>query len=134
MASISREILIDASSREVWAVVADFVDGPLLMAPGLVTASTDLSDGVREVTFAHGTVVRERLITVDHEARRFVYSVVGGTVTPLHDNAVMQVYTNGDNTTRFVWSRDILPDAMATAFTATMDQALIIFKKTVESA
>ncbi|MFJ4657443.1 SRPBCC family protein [Nocardia sp. NPDC088792] len=134
MASISREILIDVAPQEVWAVVADFVEGPLRMAPGLVTAGTDMGEGVREVAFAHGTVARERLITLDNEARRLVYSVIGGSATPLHDNAVMQVYPHGDNATRLTWTRDILPDAMATPFTATMDQALIVFKKTIESA
>ncbi|MFI1914019.1 SRPBCC family protein [Nocardia sp. NPDC020380] len=133
MASISREILIDVAPEDVWAVVADFVGGPLRMAPGLVTASTDLGEGVREVSFAHGTVVRERLITVDEEARRFVYSVIGGTAIPLHDNSALQVALHDDNTTRLVWTRDILPDAMATPFTATMDQALTVFKKTIES-
>ncbi|GAB0103997.1 hypothetical protein JMUB6875_29710 [Nocardia sp. JMUB6875] len=134
MASITREILIDAAPDEVWAVVADFGEGPLRMAPGLVVASVDLGAGLREVTFANGTVVRERLITVDHEARRFVYSVIGGTAAPLHDNAVWQVFAHGDNGSRFVWSRDILPDAMAAPYAATMDQALIIVKKTIESA
>ncbi|MVU80463.1 SRPBCC family protein [Nocardia sp. ET3-3] len=133
MASISREILIDAAPAQVWALVADFAEGPVRMAPGLVTGSTDLGEGLREVSFAHGTVVRERLITLDHEARRFVYSVIGGTATPLHDNAVMHVLPHGDNGTRFVWSRDILPEAMAAPFAATMDQALIVIKKTIES-
>ncbi|MGW4246026.1 SRPBCC family protein [Nocardia sp. NPDC004722] len=133
MTSITREIVIDVAPSEVWAVVSDFVDGPSRMAPGLVTTSIDLGEGIREVTFAHGTVVRERLITLDHEARRFVYSVFAGTPTPLHDNAVMQVFPHGDNATRLVWSRDILPDTLATPFTATMDRGLSIFKKTIES-
>ncbi|WP_040809040.1 SRPBCC family protein [Nocardia concava] len=134
MASITREVLIDAAPGDVWAIVADFAEGPLRMAPGLVAASVDLGDGVREVTFANGIVVRERLITLDHDARRFVYSVFDGTTTPLHDNAVWQVFAHGDNGTRFVWSRDILPDTMAGPYAATMDQGLIVMKKTFESA
>ncbi|MEC3917845.1 SRPBCC family protein [Nocardia sp. CDC160] len=133
MASITREILIDVPPDQVWEVVSDFINGPLRMAPDLVTATTDLGDNTREVTFTHGTVVRERLITLDPDTRRFVYSVYAGTPTPLHDNAVMQIFPHGDNASRFVWSRDLLPDSLAAPYAATMDQALLLFKKTLES-
>ncbi|WP_405485823.1 SRPBCC family protein [Nocardia sp. NBC_00511] len=132
MASIVTEIVIDVAPEQVWAVVSDFAGGPLRMAPGLVTASASTGEGTREVTFTGGTVVRERLVTLDHEIRRFVYSVYDGSTPPVHDNAVIEVSAHGDGAARVVWSRDLLPEQLAGPYTATMQQGLSLFKKTLE--
>ncbi len=39
MASVQKEIIIDADPAAVWAIISDFSDGPIRMAPGFVTDS-----------------------------------------------------------------------------------------------
>ncbi|MBO2456874.1 SRPBCC family protein [Actinomadura violacea] len=134
MASVHKEIIIDADPAAVWAIISDFTDGPARMAPGFVTDSRLDEPDVRVVTFADGTVLRERLITLDDEPRRLVYSVIGGTTQPEHDNASMQVVPHGEGRSRFLWIHDVRPDDLTAAMGAGMDHGLNIFKQTVESS
>jgi hypothetical protein len=84
MASIRKEILIDASPEDVWAAVRDWGALHQRLVPGFaVDARLDGDD--RIVTFFTGTVVRERLVDLDDEARRLVWSIVDGPYT--HHNA-----------------------------------------------
>ncbi len=101
MASISKEIAIESSANDVWEVIGDFETGPSRMAPGFVVG-TSVDADTRTVTFADGTVARERLVSVDHESRRIVYSVVGDSMRPAHDNASMQVLADSKESCRLV--------------------------------
>lgn len=132
MASVRKEILIEAGAADVWAVIGDFAAGPLRMAPGFVI-DTRLEGDTRVVTFADGTVARERLVGRDDEARRIAYSVVGDTVRPAHDNSSMQVFADGEFLSRFVWIHDVLPDNLATPIGTAMEQGLSLIKQTLES-
>jgi hypothetical protein len=132
MASIRTEIEIDVDADEVWRVIGDWADGPVNMARGHVVSS-HADGGVRVVTFASGTVARERLIARDETARRIVYSLIGDTAHPEHDNAVMQIVPDGAGRCRFVWSRDVLPDALAGPLLAAMQAAVPLIKRTFES-
>lgn len=131
MASIRTEFVIEADAARVWKTVGNWENGPADMAPGYVVSSR--ADGpVRVVTFADGQVARERLVSRDDEARRIVYSVIGDTVRPDHDNAVMHVIADGEDRCRFVWSRDVLPDELAQPLLAAMRDAGPIIKRTIE--
>jgi hypothetical protein len=132
MASIRTEIEIDVDADRVWGVIGDWADGPVNMATGHVV-SAHADGGERVVTFASGTVARERLVTRDETARRIVYSLIGDTVCPEHDNAVMQVVADGARRCRFVWSRDVLPDTLAGPLLAAMEAAIPLIKRTFES-
>ncbi|MEU1430856.1 SRPBCC family protein [Nocardia sp. NPDC005746] len=134
MASVQKEIIIDADPAAVWAIIGDFTDGPLRMAPGFVTESRLDEPDVRVVTLADGTVARERLIALDNERRRLVFSIIGDTMQPTHDNASMQVLPHGDGRSRFIWIHDTKPDDLTLVMGAVMDRGLSIFKQTVESA
>ncbi|RVW07535.1 SRPBCC family protein [Prescottella agglutinans] len=134
MASVQKEIIIDADPAAVWAIISDFTDGPVRMAPGFVTDSRTEEPDVRVVTFADGTVARERLIAFDDELRRLVFSIIGDTMQPTHDNASMQVLPHGDGRSRFVWIHDVQPDELTIPMGAGMDEGLKIFKQTVESS
>jgi len=61
MASIHREILIEAHPDEVWAAVRDFGAVHRRLAPGFVIEAR-LDGDARIVTFHNGTVAREPLI------------------------------------------------------------------------
>ncbi|MFI5561578.1 SRPBCC family protein [Amycolatopsis japonica] len=131
MASIGNEIMVESSAEAVWEVIGDFGTGPSRMAPGFVV-DTRIEDGCRVVTFADGTVVRERCVTVDHDTRRIVYAVIGGTVRPDHDNASMQVFADGERRCRLVWARDVLPDALAAPMAEAMSRGLEVIKRTLD--
>lgn len=126
-AGLSGEI----DNGKLWAVIGDFGAGPLRMAPGFVTDAR-LEGDHRVVTFADGTVARERLVARDDEARRIAYSVVGGTVRPAHDDSSMQVFAHGEGLSRFVWIHDVLPDELATPIRTAMEQGLSVIKRTLE--
>ena len=71
MATIRKEILIDAPSDRVWGAVRDVGAVHKRLAPGVVV-DTRLEGGARVVTFGNGLVVRELIVDVDDEARRLV--------------------------------------------------------------
>ncbi|MFG3708630.1 SRPBCC family protein [Micromonospora sp. NPDC047670] len=133
MASISKEIVIGANADEVWKVIGDFEEGPLRMAPGYVV-DTRLEGGYRIVTFADGAVARERLVSVDHHARRIVYAVVGGTLSPAHDNASMQVVADDEHRCRLIWTHDVLPDDLAEPIETAMIRGMEAVRQTLAPA
>ena len=71
MASIRKEIVIDASAERVWDALRDW-EAACAVVPGFATdARLDGED--RIVTFFNGSVLRERLVDLDDEARRLVW-------------------------------------------------------------
>jgi len=121
MASIIREILVDASADKVWDAVADFGAVHTRFAPGFVV-DTQLEEGARVVTFGNGMVARELFLGADHEARRLAYSV--RTERFEHHSASFQVTDEGDGRSRLVWTADVLPDGVAPMVAGMMEQGL----------
>jgi hypothetical protein len=122
MATTRVDIAIETSAERVWSVVRDFERGPLIMAPRYVIGCQAHLD-MRIVTFANGTIARERLIAVDEQHRRIVFSIIGDTIRPEHDNAVMQVIPGADSACTLVWMHDVLPDDLAPTLHAAMVDA-----------
>lgn len=131
MASIRKEVLIESSAEDVWEVIGDFAAGASRMAPGFVVDTRTEAD-CRVVTFAHGAVARERLVSLDHDMRRIVYAVVGDSLQLVHDNASMQVIADGELRCRLVWIHDVLPDDLAPSLDAAMTHGLTVIKQTLE--
>jgi carbon monoxide dehydrogenase subunit G len=131
MASIHREILIDAAPEAVWDALRDIGAIHRRLAPGFVT-DVRLEEGARVVTFGNGVVARELIVDVDDQRRRLVWSVVGGSMT--HHNASAQVFPEGSQGTRFVWIADLLPHQAAPTIAGMMDQGLAVIKKTLETS
>jgi uncharacterized protein YndB with AHSA1/START domain len=130
MASIRKEILIDASPQKVWEAVRDWGALHERLVPGF-TVDTRLDGEDRIVTFGNGTVLRERLIDLDDEARRLVWSIVDGPYT--HHNASAQVFSEGEGQARFVWSADLLPNDLAGPTAEAMEQGTNVVKQTMEA-
>jgi carbon monoxide dehydrogenase subunit G len=129
VASIYREIRIDADPETVWDALRDVGALHQRLAPGFVT-DVHLEEGARVVTFGNGLVARELIIDIDDRARRLVWSVVGGRMT--HHNASAQVFPEAEGRSRFVWIADLLPHEVAPAIAAMMDQGLAVIKRTLE--
>jgi len=129
MASIRKEIRIDARPETAWAALRDVGALHTRLVPGFVV-DTRLEECARIVTFGNGLVVRELIVDVDDAARRVVWSAVGGSMS--HHNASAQVFPDGANGCRFVWIADLLPNEVAPAIEAMMEQGIAVIKKTLE--
>ena len=130
MASIRKEIVIEASPKQVWDAVRDVGAVHERLAPGFVV-DTRLEAGARVVTFANGLVARELIVDVDDEARRLAWAVVGSPRLT-HHNASMQVFDDGDRGSRVVWIADLLPNEIAGTIAAMIEEGLGAMKKTLE--
>ncbi len=129
MASIRKEILLDARAEDVWNAVRDVGALHKRLVPGFVT-DTRLEEGARIVTFGNGMVVRELIVDLDDEARRLVWSARGGRLT--HHNASAQVFADGERRTRLVWTADLLPDELAGEIRTMMEHGAAAMKKGLE--
>jgi len=128
MATIRREIYIEARPETAWDALRDLGALHTRLAPGFVV-DTRLQEAERIVTFGNGLVARERIVSVEQDARRVVWSVVGGAMT--HHNGAAQVLAEGTGC-RFTWTADLLPDSLAPNVAVMMDQAMPIIRSTLE--
>jgi hypothetical protein len=126
MASIHKEIAIDAHPDEVWAAVADFGKPHERLVPGFLRHAR-LDGDARIVTFANGTVARELLVDCDETRRRLVYAVISERVK--QHSASVQVISDGDARSRLIWIVDVLPHEIAPYIGAQMDQAALAMRK-----
>lgn len=130
MATLKKEFPVTAGPAAAWQAMRDFGAVHTKVAPGFLTA-LKMDKGDRVLTFFNGVVARERLVTLDDENCRLVYSVVEGQAS--HYNAAVQIFPEGDGS-RIVWTIDLLPNELAPAIGGMMDQAVISMKKTLTAA
>jgi len=128
MASIRKERSIEASPDEVWAALRDWGALHERLVPGFAV-DTRLDGEDRIVTFFNGAVARERLVDLDDEARRLVWSIVDGPYA--HHNGSAQVTAEGDGA-RFVWVADLLPNDLAPPTDGLMERGIDTLKQTLE--
>jgi len=126
MASIHKDIIIDARPVDVWDAVRDFGALHQRLVPGFVT-DTRLDGDARIVTFANGMVARELLVDCDDARRRLVYAVISERVK--QHSASVQVTAEADGRSRLAWTVDVLPHEIAPYMDAQMDQAALAMQK-----
>jgi carbon monoxide dehydrogenase subunit G len=126
MASIHKDIPIDAQPDDVWAAVRDFGSPHQRLVPGFVL-DAHLDGDARIVTFANGTVARELLVDCDDARRRLVYAVVSERVK--QHSASVQVVADGEARSRLIWIVDVLPNEIAGYIESQMDQAALSMQK-----
>lgn len=131
MASIRKELIVDAPADHVWAAVRDIGQVHTRLAREFVI-DTRLDGDSRLVTFANGEVVRERIVDIDDRARRLAYAVVDWRTT--HHNASFQVTPDGDGRSRLTWITDLLPDSLADLVGGFVDQGCVAIKRTLETS
>jgi hypothetical protein len=128
MATLHKEIFIDARPEAIWDAARDVGALHTRLVPGFVV-DTQLEGNVRIVTFANGLVAREPIISVDDERRRLAWAAMGGRTT--HYNAVLEIFADRSGT-RVRWTIDLLPDEMAGPIAAMQENGLAAMKATFE--
>jgi carbon monoxide dehydrogenase subunit G len=131
MASIRKELNVNASADHVWAALRDIGQVHTRLAREFVI-DTRLDGDSRLVTFANGEVVRERIVDIDDRARRLAYAVVDWRTT--HHNASFQVRPDGDGRSRLTWVTDLLPDSLADLVGGFVEQGCVAIKRTLETS
>ena len=129
MTTIREEIGVDAPADAVWRAVRDVGEAHRLLFPGILTDAR-VEDGARVVTFADGTVLRELIVALDDERRRFAYASVGGRAT--HHNASIEVIPDGPARSRLIWLTDVLPDELRDRIAGLMRAGAATAKATLE--
>jgi hypothetical protein len=129
MASIRREIVVEAQADHIWDAVRDVGALHTRLVPGFVV-DCRLDGDARIVTFANGLVARETIVDLDDAGRRLVWNVVGGR--PTHYNAALQVVADGANHARVVWTTDLLPNDLAGPVGGMMELGMKAMKAKME--
>jgi hypothetical protein len=129
MATVRRELRIERTPDDVWAVVGD--PGTIHeWFPG-IDASTVEGD-LRTVTLGSGLPLPERIVTNDPILRRFQYRVEGGLFR--HHLGTVDVLDLGDGSSMVVYSTDAEPDVMALVIGGATGAALHELRRRLESA
>jgi len=127
MASVVLERPLRCTAEHAWRLLRNF--GAASKAfPDVLTESRAEGEE-RVVTFANGMVVRERLVTMDHERRRVAYAVVGGRFS--QHAAAMQIIEMGGECL-FHWVSDFLPDSFEPMVRGLMEQGAASFARVAE--
>lgn len=129
MASIRRQVVIDANPDAVWDALRDWAALHERLAAGFVT-DCRREGTARIVTFASGAVLREEILGCDEEHRRLAWSIIDGPYS--HHNGAAEVVLEDDGRARFVWTADLRPDALAGATAQAMELGLAAIKRTLE--
>jgi Polyketide cyclase / dehydrase and lipid transport len=126
MASIHKDIIIDANPADVWDALRDFGALHTRLVPGFVL-DTRLDGDARIVTFSNGTIAREVLVDCDDKRQRLVYAIKSERLT--QHSASVQVFAESDGRCRLVWIVDVRPNEVAPYMDAQMDQGAIAMQK-----
>jgi carbon monoxide dehydrogenase subunit G len=130
MASIHKDIPVNAHPDAVWDAVRDFGAVHQRLNPGFVT-DCRLEGTARIVTFHNGNVISEEFVDCDEARRRLAYAIVGREGVK-HYNGSVQVLSDGDSRSRIVWIIDVLPNDIAPYILSQMDLAAVAMRKTLE--
>jgi hypothetical protein len=131
MASIRKEIRIDAPVDQIWDALRDVGALHTKLVPGFVQ-DTRLEGDARVVTFGNGMTAREEIISVDAAQRRVAWAVVGQQFR--HYSGAAWVEADPKGGSRFFWTADLLPNELAGQVDQMMTAGIAVVKQTMEGA
>ncbi len=107
MGTVRRHIFIDSPADEVWALVGD----PSRLHDWFPITSCEVVGNKRWINLASGLRFEEDIITLDHDLRRFQYSIVNNLIVKSHLGTV-DVIPDGPNRCMVMYGTDIDPEPM----------------------
>ncbi len=128
--SLRNDVRIHRPADVVWAVIAD-VGRVADWFPSF--QSSRLSGTQRIVVTRNGVSLVENVLRVDHEQRRFQYSVVPNGAIREH-RATVDVIDLGDETCLVTYSTDMVPAVLVLALGGGIAEALETLREQLEAA
>lgn len=128
MATIRRQIIINRSADDVYAVIGD----PSTIAswfPGMVDSTVDGT--IRTITTETGLPMPEEIITNDAIQRRFQYHLAAGFVQ--NHLGTIDVFDLGDDRSLVAYATDCEPAALALMIGGATGNALHELRRQLES-
>lgn len=128
MGTVRRHIFIDAPAQQVWDLVGD----PSRLDDWFPITGCEVSreDGAlglppdkRWITLASGLRFEERIVTLDHDLRRFQYSIINNPIVKSHMGTV-DVIADGDDRCLVIYSTDLEPEVMALVIAGAAGEGL----------
>jgi len=107
MGTVRRHVFIDSPADEVWALVGD----PARLHDWFPITSCEVVGKKRWINLASGLRFEEDIITLDHDLRRFQYSIVNNLIVKSHLGTV-DVIPDGPNRCMVMYGTDIDPEPM----------------------
>ncbi|MEI7506785.1 MAG: SRPBCC family protein [Actinomycetes bacterium] len=107
MGTVRRHIFIDSPAAEVWELVGD----PARLHDWFPITSCEVVGNKRWINLASGLRFEEDIITLDHDLRRFQYSIVNNLIVKSHLGTV-DVIPDGPNRCMVMYGTDIDPEPM----------------------
>lgn len=108
MGTVRRHTFIDASADDVWALVGD----PARLHEWFPIVGCEVKGDKRWIDLAGGLRFEEDIVTLDHDLRRFQYSIVNNPIVKRHLGTV-DVIPDGHDRCVVVYSTDLDPEVMA---------------------
>ena len=108
MGTVRRHAFIDCSADEVWGLVGD----PARLHEWFPITSTRVEGKKRWIDLPSGLCFEEDIVTLDHDLRRFQYSIVNNPIVKSHLGTV-DVIPDGPSRCVVVYSTDLDPEVMA---------------------
>ena len=131
MASLRKEIHIEAPPAQVWDALRDVGALHTRLVPGFVT-DTRMDGSARVVTFGNGMVAREEIVGVDEQQHRVAWAILDAPFR--HYSAAAWVEPDINGGSRFVWTADLLPNTLSSQVESMMSAGIETIKRTQESA
>ena len=130
MATVQKMIDVDASVEEVWGKIAKVESISNIIG---FLAESQLDGDVRVCKMADGSVLEERVISIDNVLKRVSYCITNSPFNFEFHSASMQVVPKGDGAS-MIWITDVKPDSMAEQLDTIFEDALPGMKSALEGS
>ena len=131
MASIRKEMRIDAPVERVWDALKDVGALHTKLVPGFMK-DTQMEGNTRVVTFGNDMVAREEIVERGCRAATRGVGIVGQQFR--HYSGAACVESDPKGGSRFIWTTDLLPDELAAQVDQMMTAGIAVVKQTMEGA
>lgn len=127
MATIRKTVEVAETPEKVWEKLSKV--GEISKLIGFVSDSV-LTGDTRVCSLAQGGTLKEKIVTVDADARRVVYAITESPLNMEFHAASMEVGASGKGAT-MTWTVDLLPAEAAAQMEPMLDAAMEDMKSTL---